>query len=123
MHVDRGAEVRHHLGCPQHVDDHGAAAWPELDQAELSRRPRRPPGRGRPQADKLSEHLTDLGSRRKVARRAERVARLGITPFGMGETKLHVLRHAHLAAYRNMPENILIEPSNLYYVRRNATHH
>src|SRR5438132_2553753 len=120
MHVDRGAEVWHHLGCPQHVDHHDAAAWPELDQAELSRRPRRPPGRGRPQTDKLAEHLTDLGSRRKVARRAERVARRVVTPFGMGETKLHVLRHAHRAADRNTPANIRFERGNLHHVRRTA---
>ena len=74
MHDHRRAEVRHHLGGPQGVEHHGAAAGPELDQADVLGRAHRPPGRRRPQPDQLAEHLADLGRRGEVAAGAERVA-------------------------------------------------
>ena len=85
----------------QRIEHHGAAAGTELDQAHVLRRAHQPPGRGRPQADQLAEHLADLGRGDEVAVGAERIAGDVVAVLRMGEAQRHVLRDRHRAGGRD----------------------
>ena len=95
MQHDRGAERRHHLRRAQRVEHHGAAAGAELDQPHILRLSHPVPGRRRPQAEQLAEHLADLGRGDEIAAAAERIARRVVAVHRMAEAQLHVLPHRH----------------------------
>ena len=88
--VERGAEFRDDPGRAQRVAHQRAPAGPDLDQVDGARRTHARPHLGRPQADKLAEHLRDFRGGGEVAARAERIPVHVIAELGMGERERHV---------------------------------
>ena len=95
MHAHSGIEIGGKAGDDaQHVGHHRAASRPDLDKADIARRPMPLPGMDHEHADHLAEELADFRRGDEIAALSEGLATAVIAVFGVGEAKREVIRHA-----------------------------
>ena len=109
MQHDRVAETAHTLRRAQRVLHHGAAAGPELDDAQVFRRAHLLPDRRHPQPDHLAEHLADFRRGDEIAAGAERIAVGVIAVLAVGQAQRHVFGDRHRPGHGDAPADFAFQ--------------
>ena len=90
VHGGRGQERRHRPRRAQGIAHQGAAARPELDEAQRRGAAHALPDDSTPHSDQLAEHLADLGRRDEIPARADALRAAPVAVLGMGQAGAHV---------------------------------